>query len=149
MDKLDYRILQHLKNNAREKASDIGKAIHLSVSTVIDRIHKMEDSGIIQSYTVITNDAKTGNDVTALIEISLEHPRINDEFVTHIQHHPNIVSCYYLTGNYDYMLKISCRSSEHLEEIHHWLKDQPGVCQTQTHFVLRTVKNIYSSLPED
>ena len=65
MDSLDYQILKYLKNNARQKASEISKAIHLSVSTVIDRIHKMEDSGIIQSYTVITDDARIGNDVTA------------------------------------------------------------------------------------
>ena len=71
MDQIDQKILAHLKQNARARASDIGKAVHLSVSTVIERIHKMEDAGVICSYTVITNDAKVGNDVTALIEISL------------------------------------------------------------------------------
>ncbi|WP_432618810.1 Lrp/AsnC family transcriptional regulator [Butyricicoccus sp.] len=147
MDQIDQKILAHLKQNARARASDIGKAVHLSVSTVIERIHKMEDAGIICSYTAITNDAKVGNDVTALIEISLEHPRFNDSFSDQVMRHPNVVSCYYLTGSYDYMIKVSCRSSDELEVIHRWVKDQPGVCQTQTHFVLRTIKNIYSALP--
>ena len=147
MDSLDYQILKYLKNNARQKASEISKAIHLSVSTVIDRIHKMEDSGIIQSYTVITDDARIGNDVTALMEISLEHPKYNDAFVENIQQHPNVISCYYLTGEYDYMIKITCRSSKHLESIHRWVKNQPGVCVTRTHFVLRKEKNTFSSLP--
>lgn len=147
MDSLDYQILKYLKNNARQKASEISKAIHLSVSTVIDRIHKMEDSGIIHSYTVITDDTRIGNDVTALMELSLEHPKYNDTFVENIQHHPNVISCYYLTGEYDYMIKITCRSSEHLESIHRWVKNQPGVCMTRTHFVLRTEKNTFSSLP--
>ena len=72
MDYLDQQILMKLKENARQSASDISKEIHLSVSTVIDRIRKMESSGVIESYTVITDEKKTGNDVTALMEISLE-----------------------------------------------------------------------------
>ena len=121
MDYLDQQILMKLKENARQSASDISKEIHLSVSTVIDRIRKMESSGVIESYTVITDEKKTGND---------------------------IISCYYLTGEFDYLLKIACQSSEHLEQIHHWIKDQGGVRQTRTHYVLRTEKNIYSPLPE-
>lgn len=147
MDSLDYEILNILKKNARKKASDISKEIHLSVSTVIERIRKMESSGVIEAYTIITNEHKVGNDLTALMEISLDHPRYNESFSTKIMEHPNIISCYYLTGDFDFMIKISCRSSEHLEQIHKWIKDQEGVRSTKTHIVLRNIKNIYSSLP--
>ena len=75
MDSLDRQILSILKQNARKKASDISKEIHLSVSTVIERIRKLEAAGIIESYTVIINEQKTGNDLTALMEVSLDHPR--------------------------------------------------------------------------
>ena len=85
MDYLDQQILMKLKENARQSASDISKEIHLSVSTVIDRIRKMESSGVIESYTVITDEKKTGNDVTALMEISLEHPRYNELFIENIK----------------------------------------------------------------
>lgn len=147
MDSLDYQILSILKENARKKASDISKEIHLSVSTVIERIRKLESSGVIESYTIITNEHKIGNDLTALMEISLDHPRYNASFSERIMEHPNIISCYYLTGEFDYMVKITCRSSEHLEQIHKWVKDLEGVRATKTHFVLRNIKNIYSSLP--
>lgn len=147
MDTLDYQILNILKKNARKKASDISKEIHLSVSTVIERIRKLESSGIIESYTIITNEHKIGNDLTALMEISLTHPRFNDAFVEEVMAHPNIISCYYLTGEFDYMIKISCQSSEHLEKIHKWVKDRKGVRFTRTHFVLRNIKNIYTTLP--
>ena len=82
MDSLDYEILNILKKNARKKASDISKEIHLSVSTVIERIRKMESSGVIEAYTIITNEHKVGNDLTALMEISLDHPRYNESFST-------------------------------------------------------------------
>ena len=71
MDYLDQQILMKLKENARQSASDISKEIHLSVSTVIDRIRKMESSGVIESYTVITDEKKTGNDVSGLMEFCL------------------------------------------------------------------------------
>lgn len=148
MDSLDYQILNILKENARKKASDISKEIHLSVSTVIERIRKLENSGVIESYTIITDDHKVGNGLTALMEISLTHPRFNTSFAENVLQNPNIISCYYLTGDFDFLIKISCQSPEHLEEIHHWVKNLRGVRSTQTHVVLRNVKNIYSSLPE-
>ena len=148
MDNLDYQILTELKQNARQTASDISKTIHLSVSTVIERIKKMEKSGLIQSYTVICDDGKLGNDITVLMEVSMEHPKYNDDFIRHIKSAPNIVACYYLTGEFDFLLKICCRSSEHLEQIHNQIKDNPGVRLTRTHYVLRTVKNIFTSEPE-
>ena len=148
MNHLDYQIIHELKKNARQTASEISKTIHLSVSTVIERIRKLEKAGLIQSYTAITNDQKLGNDITVLMEVSMEHPRFNEDFITVITSHPNIIACYYLTGEFDFMLKICCRSSEHLEQIHNCIKDCPGVRLTRTHYVLRTVKNIYSSEPE-
>ena len=105
----------------------------------------MEKSGLIQSYTVITDDTKLGNDITVLMEIGMEHPRYNDEFIDHINKDTNIIACYYLTGEFDFMLKSCGKSSDHLEQIHNRIKDYPGVRLTRTHYVLRTVKNILSS----
>ncbi|MCB7319290.1 Lrp/AsnC family transcriptional regulator [Lacrimispora sp. 210928-DFI.3.58] len=149
MDKLDYRILGILKENGRVTASDISKEIHLSVSAVLERIKKMEESGIIKGYTVMVDSKALGNDVTALMEISLEHPRFHDAFTEIIKDHPNIVDCYYLTGDYDFIVKISCASSDDLESIHRTIKSTPGVSATRTHFVLKEIKNIYSAIPEE
>lgn len=147
MDKIDYRILNILKENGRETASDISKAIHLSVSAVLDRIKKMEETGTIRGYTVMVDSKALGNDVTALMEITLEHPQYHDSFTEQIMSHPNIVDCYYLTGDYDFVLKIECASSNELESIHRTIKCIPGVSATRTHFVLKEIKNIYSSIP--
>ncbi len=147
MDYIDYKILKELKANAREKASVISEKIGLSVSTVIDRIRKMEDSGIISGYTVKINQKKTGNDMTALMEVSLEHPKYYDEFTEMIRNNPNIVDCYYLTGEFDFILKVITDSSDSLEMIHRNIKSMDGVSATNTHFVLKSVKNEFSILP--
>lgn len=149
MDQIDYKILGILKRNAREKASNISKEIHLSVSSVIDRIHHMEQDGIIRGYTTLIDENSMGNDLTALIEVRLEHPQYTEDFVSFVNTIPSVVSCYYLTGNYDYLIKVCCRSSKHLEKLHQAIKDHPGVDNTCTHFVLKTTKNIYHVLPKD
>jgi Lrp/AsnC family leucine-responsive transcriptional regulator len=149
MDKMDYNILKYLKLNARTKASAISNEIHLSVSAVIERIRKMEKNKVIKSYTIIVDEKKLGNDVTALMEISLEHPKFYEAFATAIKHNNNIISCYYLTGDFDFMIKILCKSSYDLEKIHRQIKSLEGVSSTKTHFVLKNVKNELTSIPDE
>ncbi|WP_230399010.1 Lrp/AsnC family transcriptional regulator [Novisyntrophococcus fermenticellae] len=148
MDGIDYNILKILKKNARETASNISKEIHLSVSAVIERIRKMEETGLIKDYTIIIDEKKTGGDMTSLMEVSLEHPKFFDGFAASIQDISSIVSCYYLTGDFDLLLKISCRNSDELEKMHRQIMSLEGVSDTRTHVVLKTVKNIYSAIPE-
>ena len=148
MDKMDYKILKCLKLNARTKAAAISNEIHLSVSAVLERIHKMEKNKVIQNYTIIVDQKKLENDVSALMEISLEHPKYYDSFTKSIELNDNIVSCYYLTGDFDFMIKILCQSSDDLEKIHREIKSIEGVSATKTHFVLKNIKNIFCVIPE-
>ena len=148
MDKMDYKILECLKSNARNKASAISKEIHLSVSAVLERIHKMEKNDIIKNYTIIVDQKKLGNDISALMEISLEHPKFDESFITAIKLNTNIISCYYLTGDFDFMIKILCQSSDDLEKIHREIKSLEGVLTTKTHFVLKNIKNIFCVIPD-
>ncbi|MBE6050255.1 MAG: winged helix-turn-helix transcriptional regulator [Clostridium sp.] len=80
MDKIDTKILNCLKKNSRIKASAISKEIHLSVSAVIERIHKMENNGVIKNYTIIVDECKLGKGIGALMEVSLDHPKYYDSF---------------------------------------------------------------------
>ena len=146
MDSIDYKILKILQKNARETASNISKEIHLSVSAVIERIRKLEESRVIQEYTILVDEKRTGNGMTALMEVSLEHPRYFDSFAEAIRRMDTIVSCYYQTGDFDLLLKLACRSSDELEEIHREIMSLDGVSDTRTHVVLKTVKNIYSAI---
>lgn len=149
MDNIDKEILKCLISNARMKISDISKRINLSVSAVIERIKKMETGGIIEKYTVILNQKSLGNDLTALMEVSLEHPKYYDSFTKMINENPNVQSCYYLTGEFDFMLKIITDSSDSLEKIHRSIKSLEGVSATKTHFVLKSVKADVSVLPAE
>lgn len=141
MDSMDYKILECLKVNSRIKASAISKEIHLSVSAVIERIHKMEKNGIIKNYTIVLDESKMGNDTSALMEVSLDHPKFQESFTKAIKENKNVVLCYYLTGDFDFMLKILCKSSEELEKVHNQIKSLDGVSRTKTYYVLKDIKN--------
>lgn len=148
MDQMDYQILKILQNNARETASSISKTIGLSVSAVIERIHKLEENGYISKYTIIVDEAKTGNTMLSIMDVALENPRYYDTFCDKIKSMDRVVSCYYMTGQFDLVLKIACSSPEELAAIHREIMTLDGVSDTRTHVVVRTVKNIYSSIRE-
>ncbi|MCR3760170.1 Lrp/AsnC family transcriptional regulator [Clostridium felsineum] len=141
MDHMDYRILECLKRNARMSASAISKEIHLSVSAVIERIRKLEEAQIIKNYTIVLDENKLGNTTSALMEVSLDHPRFYESFTKAISENDNIVFCYYLTGDFDFMIKILCKSSEDLDKIHNQIKSLEGVSRTKTYYILRNVKS--------
>ena len=148
MDALDIAILHSLAQNARRKASAISQEISLSVSAVIERIRKMEDSGIIQGYTTVLDQKRLGNDISAYMEVCLEHPKYCEGFVAQALALENVLTCHYLTGDFDFMLYLVAKSSEALEAIHRQIKGIEGVSSTKTHFVLQAVKENTCLLPK-
>jgi len=143
MDALDMKILDRLTRDGRCRASALSQEVGLSVSAVIERIRKLEDSGIIRGYAAVLDQKRLGNDISAWMEVCLEHPRHYDTFVARVNADPSILSCHYLTGDYDFILHIVAQSSEALEAIHREIKGIPGVSSTKTHFELKAVKNGY------
>lgn len=148
MDSTDRRILKCLSENSRQSATEISRTVHLSIAAVIERIHKLERSGVIRQYTIVTDQHKMGNGVTALMEVSLEHPRYYDDFTRAMNKNSSVVSCDYLTGDYDFMLKIQTQSSETLEQLHRVIKSIKGVSGTKTYFVLKEIKNGLTAISE-
>ncbi len=148
MDKIDLQILACLKENARMKASDISKEINYSISSVLERIKKMEKSGVIEKYTLLLNEKKLGSRITAIMEVSLKSPACFDKFTEFVKADKGIMSCYYLTGEFDFMLKIIADSSEALEKIHRAIKGFDGVSAVKTSLSLKEIKNEISVLPE-
>ncbi len=148
MDSIDYEILMCLKENSRENATNIGAKINLSTSAVIERIKKMEASGLIEQYTTIINQNALGRDLTAFVYVSLEHPKYYDEFVKRINENDSIAECYYIAGDFDFILKVITKSGSGLEGIINYIKYINGVSMTRTSVVLSTNKRDFCLLPE-
>ncbi|MBQ2769611.1 MAG: Lrp/AsnC family transcriptional regulator [Clostridia bacterium] len=148
MDQTDLKILRCLKENARQNASSIGEQINLSVSAVIERIRKLEASGVIRQYTLLIDGHQVGRDLSAFISVSLEHPKYNEGFIQAIRANTDIPECHYITGEFDYLLKVSTSSTQGLEHVLSEIKSIQGVSATKTLVVLSNVKQDYTLLPD-
>ena len=148
MDSIDYRILECLKKNSRENATNIGAKINLSTSAVIERIKKLETSGVINQYTTIINQNALGRDIMAFIYVSLEHPKYNEEFIKQINENDSVAECHYIAGDFDFILKVITKTGKTLEKILNYVKSIKGVSLTRTSVVLSTSKCDMCILPE-
>lgn len=148
MGELDKKILQCLRENARMSASAIGQRVNLSVSAVIERIKKLETTGIIRQYTTLLDPACTGRDICAYISVSLEHPKHNEAFSESVRQNSHIDECHYVTGDFDFLIKVAADSTRSLESVLGEIKSIKGVSLTRTLVVLSTVKQDVPGLPD-
>ena len=149
MEEIDVKILKCLRTNAREIASVISEKVNMSVSAVIERIRKLEASGLIERHTTILNSAKAGKDVNAFFEVSLEHPKYIDRFQAVVRENKEILECHYITGDFDFMLRVVTDNTPSLERLLNTVKSLPGVQNTRTILILSTVKDEHSVDPDE
>ena len=147
MDKIDAGIIRCLTEDARMNASQIGAQVNLSVSAVIERMKKLEASGLIRGYTAILDEKLAGFDTQALISVRLEHPKYNQSFTQQMVAHPAVMECYYITGDFDYMARVLVSSTEELTRVLNHIKQLPGVSLTRTYVVLENCKSGIQAMP--
>ncbi len=149
MDNIDAKILKALQENSRISISDLSKKVSLSLSAVSERLKKLESSGVIEKYTVILDSHALGQELSVFMSICLESPKNTKEFLDAIDKEPGILECHYVTGEYDYILMITTRSTQTLEALMNRIKSLPGIKRTQTNVILSTLKQNYSVSPTD
>ena len=147
MDRIDAGIIRCLTADARMNASQISQQVNLSVSAVIERMKKLEASGLIRGYTAVIDERLAGFDVQALVSIRLEHPKYNAEFTRQIQAHECVMECFYITGDFDYIARISTGSTEELTKVLNDIKQIPGISLTRTYVVLDNIKQGTAVMP--
>ena len=147
MDNIDIKIIQCLTKDARMNASQISSTVNLSVSAVIERMKKLENSGLIRGYTAVIDERLAGYDVQAMISIRLEHPKYNQEFNRQMCNHICVMECFYITGDFDYIARVGVASTDELTKVLHEIKQIPGVSLTRTYVVLDNIKQTNSVIP--
>lgn len=147
MDITDIKILELLQSNSRISISEISKKVNMSLSAVSERLKKLESCDVIKQYTVILNPAFLGKDLSVIMNINLERPENTEDFLTFVSNEDEILECHYITGEFDYALKIITKNTFSLEKIMNKIKSIPGIKKTQTNVVLSSVKNNYSVSP--
>ena len=147
MDVIDVKILEVLKDNSRVSISELSKRVNLSLSAVSERLKKLENSNIISKYTVILDPKLLGKDLSVFISIGLESTSQTQAFLDCVETEPEILECHYITGEYDYMLKVTTTNTHTLEMIMNRIKSFNGIKRTQTNVILSSNKLHHSVSP--
>ncbi len=118
LDSTDLSILKLLQHNARLTIKEIAAKLNLSTTPIFDRMKRMEKEKVIDRYVAIVNPEKVGKSIFAFVHISLkEHARPEVEvFVNQVIDFKEVMECYHVTGDADFVLKVSLDSMEAYNE---------------------------------
>jgi DNA-binding Lrp family transcriptional regulator len=149
LDDLDRRLLGHLQEDARVPTAELARRLDLSGPGLQKRLRKLEDQGVIRGYSTIINREAVGLDLLCFIHVTLSHHRTNSvkQFPEKIKKMPEVLECHFLTGEFDYLLKVVVANHDHLEKfLFGKLMKAGGIDRTRTSIVVKEVKTS-TSLP--
>jgi Lrp/AsnC family transcriptional regulator, leucine-responsive regulatory protein len=136
IDKVDLKILEELKKDSRLSMRELGRKINLSPPSVTERVKRLEDSGVIEGYTIQVNRKKLGFTLDCLMEITLKNGDYK-RFKEFIEEHPRALFCYRIAGQACYMVMLTVTS---LEEIEEFINEVSSFTTTLSHIVFSEVK---------
>jgi len=137
-DATDRAILELLQENCKQPLAAIGEKVGLSAPAVVERIHKLEEAGVVLRYTAILDPRKLGRDITAFIGVSTDRPGAIDRVEAQVGAMDEVLECHHVTGGYTLMLKVKTRNTESLERLIDSVRSLDGVSRTETMVVLST-----------
>ena len=142
LNEIDLKILSHLQNNARLTNVELSEHIHLSQSPCLRRVRNMESSGIIKGYVALVDQNAVGLPVSVFVNVRLEKQieRALEKFEETVQDWSEVMECYLMTGDFDYLLRVVASD---LAAYERFLMDKltrvPGVASINSSFALKQV----------
>lgn len=143
LDAIDCKIIAAVQNDGRITINDLAERVGLSPSPCARRLRILEEKGIIKGYTATIDQAKVGLPVSAFASIKLERQREEDldRFAKAVARWPEVVDCYLMTGQRDYLMRIVVRDLQAYETfIKSKLTRLDGIASIETSFALDQVK---------
>jgi Lrp/AsnC family transcriptional regulator, leucine-responsive regulatory protein len=143
LDKVDIRILEILQRDGRTPVVDVAEEIGLSATPCARRIKQLENAGLIQGYAAIVDPKKVGHSIQAIVQVKLEQhtDEIIERFTRAVTERPEVLACFSMTGEMDFVLHIVVRDIEALSEftLKRLLRIR-GVRDVRSSIVLETLK---------
>lgn len=143
LDRFDHTILSVLQADGRISNVDLADRAKLSESACLRRVRALEASGLIKGYVAQVDQAKAGLPVNVFVNITLMHQDLTElkAFEEAVQEIPEVMECYLMTGEHDYVLRVVVADVNDYERIHQkYLTRLPGVARVNSSFALRTVR---------
>jgi DNA-binding Lrp family transcriptional regulator len=146
LDAKDILILKLLQENARASVKDIAEAIQLSTTPVHERIKRLEASGVIKQYATLIDGAKVRKGLMVICYVSLNQhsKKSGSQFIKLINELPEVMECYSISGEFDFMLKIVTEDMNSYYNFHvNKLSQAENIGQVQSVFIMGVVKQTH------
>lgn len=146
LDEKDMGILKLLQANARMSVKEISEQIHLSATPVHERIKRLEQTGIIKQYAALLDSEKLGLGLMVICYVSLKQHDKNAglKFINAIQQLTEIIECYSISGEFDFMLKVLSANMSNYYDFHvNILSQVENIGHVQSIFVMGVVKQTH------
>ena len=144
MDLLDLKILKALQSSGRKKNTELARELGVAPSTMMERIRRLEESGVLQGYRASIDPHKLGLHIQAFISVTLSRheTEIIRQFEESIRKTPHIRACYHLTGRFDYLLHVFVGDLDQLGKlIKTRITALPGFGKSETYLVFSEIKS--------
>ncbi len=142
LDEIDRKLIRLLQQDARLSNKALAEAVGLSQSSCLRRLRMLEDSGAIESYTVVLGNPDADAGIAIIVNITLEKQTESflGRFEAAVKQCPEIKECYLMTGGADYFLRVQVSNPADFERIHtDVLAAMPGVQRIHSSFAIRNV----------
>lgn len=148
LDQIDRAILTELQKDGRLSNVQLAELVGLSESASLRRVRMLEQSGIIERYVMLVDQGAVGKPGNVFVRVTLDGQQREklssfEEAITTV---PEVMECYLMSGDVDYLLRVVVRDTDDYLRLHNKLTGLPGVLRVQSSFALRTVVS-KTSLP--
>jgi Lrp/AsnC family leucine-responsive transcriptional regulator len=116
LDDIDCEILAQLQDNARITFAELGRRVKLSTPAVIERVRRLEDSGVILGYRTVVDPARVGLPVRAFIHVTVAGDKLT-KFSSVVRGLPEVLECHRVTGAQSFIVQVAVRDVHHLEQV--------------------------------
>ncbi len=138
IDEIDRQLLDELQSDCKRSLKEIGASVGLSAPSVMERVRKLENAGIIKGYHALLDARKLGLDISAFIGVSISDPQLLKAFETWVDSVAQVLECHHVTGGFTLVLKVKTANTEALEQLISRIRSMDGVAGTETMVVLST-----------
>lgn len=138
LDETDHRILSLLATNGRASFASIGEEIGLSPHGAADRVRRLEREGAITGYSASIDLGVVGRSLDAFIDVRLLPSTDPEGFERFVSSLPAVREMAFLTGRFDYQLRVACRDADDLDRTVRAVRRDAGAASTETRIVMRS-----------
>ena len=143
LDKFDRSILSALQKDGRISNVDLAELVSLSESACLRRVRRLEDKGFIEKYAALLDQRQAGLSGNVFVHIALHREEQSElaAFEAAVQNLPEVMECYLMTGEFDYLLRVVVSDMADFERVHNEsLTRLPGVARVNSSVAIRTVR---------